>query len=291
MTPEDIARALGCDRGRKAAKNWLTRCPVHDDQNPSLSIGYGHKGRIVVHCHAGCTQAEVIDALKARDLWPSQATICALDSAYGSSFAQRPHPAGRIDKARHLWASRQPVVGSPAETYLRRARGYRGPLPATLGYLPARGDHPPALIAAFGAADEPQPGVLAINAGAVHGVHLTRIAPDGSGKAATEPQKLMVGLPNGSPIALAPPNDGLGLAITEGIEDGLSIHEATGLGVLAAGAASMLPAVADAVPAWIECVTLYPHDDQAGRRGVDALARRLALRGIEVLVRCLGTAR
>ena len=47
---------------------------------------------------------------------------------------------------------------------------------------------------------------------------------------------------------LAPMNDLLGLAITEGVEDALSIHAATGLGAWAAGAASRLPALADAVP-------------------------------------------
>ena len=34
----------------------------------------------------------------------------------------------------------------------------------------------------------------------------------------------------GLPIVVAPVNDSLGLAITEGIEDALSVHEATGFG-------------------------------------------------------------
>src|SRR5207245_6456837 len=39
-------------------------------------------------------------------------------------------------KARWLWDGRQPVAGTPAETYLRKARSYGGPLPPTLGFLP-----------------------------------------------------------------------------------------------------------------------------------------------------------
>ena len=65
-----------------------------------------------------------------------------------------------------------------------------------------------------------------------------------------------LGLPRGAPIVLAPVNDGLGLAITEGIEDGLSVYAATGLGVWAAGSAPLMPALADAVPNYVQCVTI-----------------------------------
>jgi hypothetical protein len=50
-------------------------------------------------------------------------------------------------------------------------------------------------------------------------VHLTLLAPDGSGKADVEKPKLVVGPPGVLPIVLAPVNDLLGLAITEGIEE------------------------------------------------------------------------
>ena len=43
--------------------------------------------------------------------------------------------AVRLRKARWLWRQRQVIVGSLAEHYLRHARGYIGPLPATLGYF------------------------------------------------------------------------------------------------------------------------------------------------------------
>lgn len=40
----------------------------------------------------------------------------------------------------------------------------------------------------------------------------------------------MIGRSKGAPIVLAPLNDLLGLIVTEGIEDALSAHQATGLG-------------------------------------------------------------
>lgn len=74
------------------------------------------------------------------------------------------------------------------------------------------------------------------------------------------------------------------LAITEGIEDALSVHEATGLGVWAAGAASRLPALADAVPTWIDFVTVFADDDETGRQNARDLAARLNERGINTRI-------
>ena len=78
-----------------------------------------------------------------------------------------------------------------------------------------------------------------------------------------------------APIVLAPPNDVLGLAIAEGIEDALSVHEATGLGAWAAGSASRLPALADAIPSYVESVTIVADADKDGQRGAHGLAERL----------------
>jgi KaiC/GvpD/RAD55 family RecA-like ATPase len=35
-------------------QQWLAPCPYHEDKSPSLSIGEGDDGRVLVHCHAGC---------------------------------------------------------------------------------------------------------------------------------------------------------------------------------------------------------------------------------------------
>jgi putative DNA primase/helicase len=62
----EIVRALG---GRPSGSGWMAKCPSHDDQNPSLSINSGSNGRVLVHCHAGCTQSDVIAALRDRGVW------------------------------------------------------------------------------------------------------------------------------------------------------------------------------------------------------------------------------
>jgi hypothetical protein len=182
--------------------------------------------------------------------------------------------------ARFLWTQRKPIAGSIAERYLREPRGYRGPLPATLGFLPARGEHAPAMIAAFGIPTEPEPGHLVVSDDAVTGVHLTKLRPDGSGKADAEKAKIMIGPSMGEPIVLAPCNDLLGLAVTEGIEDALTVHELTGLGAWAAGSAGRMPALADAVPDYVEAVTIMVDANDAGINNSAKLAVLLEQRGI-----------
>ena len=47
------------------------KCPAHDDGNASLSLTE-KDGRLLWHCHAGCTQGSVGDALKAKGLLPER---------------------------------------------------------------------------------------------------------------------------------------------------------------------------------------------------------------------------
>lgn len=63
----EIAAALG---GRKSGRGWTARCPAHDDHNPSLSVTDGDDGKVLVYCHAGCSQEAVIGELRHRGLWP-----------------------------------------------------------------------------------------------------------------------------------------------------------------------------------------------------------------------------
>ena len=68
LTAKDIAASL--KRAYRSSHGWGACCPAHDDHKPSLSITDREGGGILVHCHAGCSQDAVIDALRERDLWP-----------------------------------------------------------------------------------------------------------------------------------------------------------------------------------------------------------------------------
>ncbi|MBZ5672715.1 MAG: hypothetical protein LAP61_00555 [Acidobacteriia bacterium] len=67
MTAAKIARALL--RGRKSGAGYIACCPAHEDHNPSLSLKDG-EGKLLVCCHAGCSQETVIAKLKEMELWP-----------------------------------------------------------------------------------------------------------------------------------------------------------------------------------------------------------------------------
>ena len=188
----------------------------------------------------------------------------------------------RRNVARWLWETAKPGRGTPAEAYLKSRRVSPPLWPASLRFLPANPpDHPwPALIAAYAPPNEPEPGVLAVQAADIAGVQLTFLKQDGSGKAPIEPQKRSIGRDHNMPIVLAPMTDGLALVIAEGIEDALSLHIATGLSAWAAGGASRLPSLAEAVPQYIEAVTIAADDDEAGRKGATELRDALTRRGI-----------
>jgi hypothetical protein len=192
----------------------------------------------------------------------------------------------RREKARWLYDQCRPARGAIVQKYLSWRRIALDPFPGQIGYLPSRPPkYPhPAMLVPFGLPDEPEPGVYRTPRERIQGVLLTYLKPDGGGKANIDPTKRMIGRPSGAPLALIPPNDGLGLLIAEGVETALSGHVLTGLGCWAAGSAGFLPALADAVPAFVECVTVATEDDPAGRRGAEELARRLEARGIETLL-------
>lgn len=191
----------------------------------------------------------------------------------------------RTKLARQIWKASEPIQRTHAETYLRLARGYNGSLPSTLRYLPASGRHPHALIAAFGLTTEATDREL-LAPDAPPAVHLTRLAPNGLARL----DKIMIGPVSGHPIVLAPVNDGLGLTIAEGIEDALSLHEATGLGAWAAGSASHMAKLAGAVPSYVTCITLAQDDDEAGRTATNTLGAALAARSFEIRVLSLAQA-
>src|SRR5215469_15625448 len=42
---------------------WHACCPAHEDRKPSLSIGIGDDGRILLNCHKGCSFTAIARSL------------------------------------------------------------------------------------------------------------------------------------------------------------------------------------------------------------------------------------
>ena len=287
-----IAERLAGAKVRARGGNYLVPCPAHDDDSPSLSLSDGDRG-LMVHCFAGCSAGEIYAAIRRKGHKLLEPGDTAPQPVKGSSeYERRQH-----EKAAWLWGQRKPIAGTVAERYLREVRHIACALPATLGFLaPLRREHHPALISAFAIVDEPEPGLVGTPKD-VRSVHLTLLKSDGSGKierTREQPDKLIIGSPlnretrSSLPIVLAPPNDLMGMAISEGVEDGLTAHQGTELCAWAAGSASFMPTLAPNVPDYIEAVTIYGHSDNAGRAGAYDLARALERRGSGIEIRMEG---
>jgi hypothetical protein len=101
MDAETIARALG---GHRNGANWAACCPAHDDGNPSLSISEADDGKVLVHCHAGCRQEQVVSKLRALGLWSHSGIR---QSGNANAAARSAHladeNASRTDAGLRLW--------------------------------------------------------------------------------------------------------------------------------------------------------------------------------------------
>ena len=263
MTAETIAKALG---GRKAGSGWSARCPAHDDRTPSLSLRDTGDGKVLVRCHAGCDQDEVIAHLKANGLWTQN--VPRLFRYAASHRVTKPTEPDRDDIKRteaalSIWQAAKSAGGTLIETYLE-SRGLRLPAMLTVRFHPClkhpSGDSWPAMIALVTRGSDDAP--LAI--------HRTFLARNGAGKAPLDPQKMMLGPCRGGAVRLAEPGDVL--MIGEGIETCLAAMQETRHPAWAALSTSGLRALE--LPKAVRDVIVLADGDDPG----EAAARDCALR-------------
>src|SRR6266702_7358567 len=59
-------------RVRPSLRGWTACCPAHADREPSLSIGLGEHGQVLLKCFAGCSLERITEAmgLTLTDLFP-----------------------------------------------------------------------------------------------------------------------------------------------------------------------------------------------------------------------------
>ena len=69
MSATDLDRIVTALDGKKEGSSWRCRCPVHDGHSLIVTI---KDDTLLVHCHNGCQQNDVITALRERDLWPNE---------------------------------------------------------------------------------------------------------------------------------------------------------------------------------------------------------------------------
>jgi hypothetical protein len=194
---KNVGSSFGkCDAPPPGLPDHDTCCPAHDDGTPSLSIRDA-RGKVLVHCHADCDQAEVIAALRSRRLWEGGHRSFMRPAQHKAGNAQ----PGRDDMKRRagalaIWQATKSARNTLVETYLN-ARGLSLQPPPTLRFHPGL-KHPsgatwPAMVALVTRGRESV---------AVHRTFLTR---DGRAKAPVKPQKMLLGPCRGGVVRLAPP--------------------------------------------------------------------------------------
>jgi hypothetical protein len=263
-----VAKALG---GHKAGAGWMARCPAHDDREPSLSIRQRENGQVLIRCHAGCEQAQVIAALRSRGLWlschPRRFNLRATSRAPTTMGTQLSEAAIAI------WNAGRPAAGTLVQTYLG-TRGIRIPLPPALrfhaGLRHQSASIYPAMVALVTRGTDGMP--LA--------VHRTFLSYKGFGKAPVEPAKMMLGPCRGCAVRLGPIGDRV--MIAEGIETALSAMQATGLTALAALSTSGLRSLD--LPSSVRDVVVLADGDDAGEAAAQDAAQRWKREGRSVRI-------
>jgi putative DNA primase/helicase len=271
--------------------NRRVRCPLHDDQHASMDI---HEERGVWICRAGCGSGGAV-AFARRVLGDAGARELLRELGDGSEpgsdrrwrqTRRKAEDAGRDDEraidakiaARIERLRAETVADDGTISGYLKARGLAGDVPAALRlhralkYWTNDGDAPvrlgtfPAIVAEVQRLD-----------GRVAALHRIYLAPDRAGKAdVPEPKKLTPaiysGATNGAAIHLAEPTDGR-LALTEGIETGLAVMQATGMPTWACVSAGGLAAVE--LPPDVGTVEIWA-DREASGAGVNAAANAAA---------------
>ncbi len=267
----EIARAL---EAKKTGGGWSARCPSHDDRSPSLSIGVGRDGRPLVHCHSGCTQAEVIGALRVLGIWPERGDASKEPPRSGSiSNSTANHDeAKRREAARLIWKNAQPIADTLGEAYLRE-RGIKIPLPPTLRFArlfhTADRREKPAVVCAI------QDGH-----GRVTAVQRIFLRPDGLAKTDAKPNKPTLGPMRDGAVRLGPPGRSLGLA--EGPETALSAQQRFCLPVWCSCGAGRMNKVK--IPDRVQDIYIFADAGVAGIKAAEKTAASLARQGFRTLV-------
>jgi putative DNA primase/helicase len=65
---------------RRSQHGWLACCPAHHDSEPSLSIGLGDEGHILLKCFAGCSLERIVEAMgiSVVELFPNASSASAM---------------------------------------------------------------------------------------------------------------------------------------------------------------------------------------------------------------------
>lgn len=252
------------------AGQWFRgSCPFHSDSTPSFWVN-DEMGRY--GCF-GCPESgDVLDFIQAIERVGLREAAERLSALPVVPRERRAPPEDRSSEARQIWRQAAPIVGTPAETYLR-SRGLWGALPESLRFARLhygkRGPLHPCLVALVASIDN-----------RLLGIQRTFLNDAGTGKASVPKPKLSLGRIRGGAIRLAPA--AAELVVCEGLEDGLTLQQELGAATwVAAGVGNLMTLE---LPADVRSVIIGADRDAAGEAGARTAADRFAGEGRKVRI-------
>ncbi len=253
---------------KRSGAGYVGACPACGYED-ALSVGLGDADKVLIHCHVGCTFRDVERALGKPIGREAPTNPCRPTRKNGYSSGSR------RDVLRRILAGAVPAAGTAASRYLV-ARSIAVAPPPDIRFLPRHRHSPsqrdfPVML-----------GVVRDVMGCVIGVHRTYLAWADKGKADVVPAKMTLGRIGGGSIRLHRPDIDLSeLAISEGIETGLSVAAATKLPVWAALSAGGIERLAlPPLPVARRIIVFADHDSHGrGQRAAEFAAGRFIAQG------------
>lgn len=268
MALEDIARNLNL---RKSGRSYHGGCPICGYKT-GFQLTKGHNDVLVGYCHAGrCDMTDFFRGLYSGQAISTRSGILkSIEVSDHDKILTYPSDMA----AGNLWCASQFADGTVVETYLR-SRGLTCIIPEAIRFIPEHkhketGKTFPLMLARVDKVGEEGPVA----------VHRTFLKKDGNGKADVIPNKKSLGPLSQGGVFLG--NPGLDIAISEGIETGLTFQQATGMPTIAALSTSgMEGLILPALPL-AQNVFIIADNDPPGLNAAVNLARRLEMEGRNV---------
>lgn len=274
---------------RPAGREKVGLCPFHDERSPSFRVN-DDKG--TYHCFGCGASGDILTFIQEKDGLSFIDAVRQLDSGALPEIDPRERDRRRAEEraermaaiadAVDVWERGVDPAGTPAETYIRKAR-----LIGTVAIPPsirfamtwARKDRETGEVGP----DHPAMICAVQNAGGrITGLQRIFLAPDGSAKAPWKRAKLSLGIIKGGAIRLGPVAPEI--VICEGPEDGLTLAQLYGQtadrSVWVACGTEMMGAIV--MPAGVQRVTLAGDNNAAGRKAVEAAAEAYRAQNLAV---------
>ncbi len=266
----------------KAGAELKACCPFHQDRSPSF---YVFADGLRWHCFGCGATGDVLDFVQR---YYGLSLKDAAERLYGEDLPLidapklLPKKSSTLEYAQSVWNAAAAITGTPVERYLDRRR-IGGMSADVIRYAMLKPPKDSGIEEACGAAKLPAMLALVVGYdGKPIGLQRTYLTPDGDKAASTDRKvKFSLGSIRGGAIRLGPIlHDGL--ALTEGVEDALSLMAMGAASAWAAAGSCMLDGMI--LPDAVRSVVIGGDADEAGRIAAEKAATAFYQGGREVRI-------